>query len=95
MTALSLPFPSHVRRPLAVIAGAGALALLLAGGAALIAQVSGDRGIAPVAATTDISVGNIDVNVVGKTPEDARQQGWLAAEVQAWKKVGGPDLPPQ
>jgi hypothetical protein len=94
MTALTLPFPPHARRPLAAIAGAAALALLLAGGAALIAQVSGDRGIAPVAATTDISVGNIDVDVAGKTPEDARERGWQEAEVKAWKKVGGPDLPP-
>ena len=91
MTALTLPLSPPKRRLLPVVLGGAALAVA----AAVIAQVSGDRGIAPVAATTDISVGNIDVNVVGKNPEDARQQGWLAAEVQAWKKVGGPDLPPQ
>jgi hypothetical protein len=89
MTALTLPFPAHVRRPLAAIAGAVALVT----GVVLIAQVSGDRGISPVAASTDISVGGIEVNVVGKNPEDARLQGWKQAEVLAWKKIGGPDLP--
>ncbi len=90
MTALTLPFPPYVRRPLAAIAGALAIAV----GAALFAQVSGDRGIAPVAATTDISVGDIEVNVAGKSPEDAREQGWKQAEVLAWKKIGGPDMSP-
>jgi hypothetical protein len=90
MTALTLSFPPHGRRLLAIFAGGGALVAA----AALIAQVAGDRGIAPVAASTDISVGNIDVDVTGKTPEDAREQGWQEAEVKAWKKVGGPDLPP-
>ncbi|MGZ3234836.1 MAG: heavy-metal-associated domain-containing protein [Croceibacterium sp.] len=90
MTALKLPSTLHARRLLAVVFGGVALAV----GVALIAQVSGDRGIAPVAATTDISVGGIEVNVVGKSPEDAREQGWKQAEVLAWKKIGGPDLPP-
>jgi hypothetical protein len=89
MTALTLPFPPHARRLLAAILGGGALAIA----GVLIAQVSGDRGIAPVAASTDISVGGIEVNVVGKTPEDAREQGWKQAEVLAGKKIGGPDLP--
>ena len=83
MTALTLPFTPPARRLLAV----------LAGGVALLAQVMGDRGISPVAASTDISVGGIEVNVVGKSPEDAREQGWKQAEVLAWKKIGGPDLP--
>jgi hypothetical protein len=89
MTALTLPFTPPARRLLAVVLGGVALALA----AALIAQVSGDRGIPPVAATQDISVGGIDVDVVGKTPEEAREAGWQQAEVKAWKKVGGPDLP--
>ena len=90
MTALTLPFPRYIRRPLAALAAAVALVV----GVALIAQVSGERGIAPVAASTDISVGGIEVNVVGKSPEDAREQGWKQAEVLAWKKIGGPDIPP-
>lgn len=89
MTALTLPSTPHARRLLAVVFGALALAV----GVALFAQVLGDRGIPPVAATTDISVGGIEVNVVGKSPEDAREQGWNQAEVLAWKKIGGPDMP--
>jgi len=89
MTALTLPSPPHARRLLAVVLGGSALAVA----AALIAQVSGDRGIAPIAATQDISVGGIEVDVTGKTPEEAREAGWQQAEVKAWKKVGGPDLP--
>ncbi|MGZ5870426.1 MAG: hypothetical protein ACXWIX_12635, partial [Croceibacterium sp.] len=56
MTALQLPSTLHARRLLAVVFGGVALAV----GVALIAQVSGDRGIAPVAATTDISVRGIE-----------------------------------
>jgi hypothetical protein len=89
MTALTLPFAPPARRLFAAVSGVAALALA----GVLIAQVSGDRGIPPVAATADISVGGIQVNVVGKTPEDAREQGWKQAEVLAWKKIGGPDLP--
>lgn len=89
MTALTLPFAPPARRLFVAVSGVAALALA----GVLIAQVSGDRGIAPVAATTDISVGDIKVNVVGKSPEDAREQGWKQAEVLAWKKIGGPELP--
>jgi hypothetical protein len=69
------------------------LALALLAGAVLVAQVSGDRGIAPVASTTDISIGGIEVNVVGKDGEEARMLGWRDAQRQAWKKLGGPDMP--
>ena len=89
MTALTLPSSPHARRLLVALVGGSALA----GAAVLLAQVLGDRGIPPVAATTDISVGGIQVNVVGKNPQDAREQGWNQAEVLAWKKIGGPDLP--
>lgn len=93
MTGLTLPFPLQVRRSLAVIVGGAVLALALLAGAMLVAQVSGDRGIAPVASTTDISIGGIEVNVVGKDGEEARMLGWREAQRQAWKKLGGPDLP--
>ncbi|RPF70892.1 heavy-metal-associated domain-containing protein [Aurantiacibacter spongiae] len=59
----------------------------------LTAQVSGERGIAPVASSTDINVGGIEVDTTGDTPEEARQNGWLEAQRLAWKKIGGPDLP--
>ncbi|RIV90503.1 heavy-metal-associated domain-containing protein, partial [Aurantiacibacter xanthus] len=68
-----------------------AFALALA--AALMAQVAGDRGIPPVASSTDIEVHGIEVNVSGDNPEDARSKGWLEATRKAWKKIEGPELP--
>lgn len=70
---------------------AAALALAAAG-VALVAQVSGDRGIAPVASSTDIEVRGIKVDVTGKNPEDARLNGWRKAQRLAWEKLGGPDI---
>ena len=93
MTGLILPSRLHVRRPFALIAGGAVLALALLAGKVLVAQVSGDRGIAPVASTTDIEVRGIEVNVVGRNPEDARMLGWREAQRKAWEKLGGPDLP--
>lgn len=69
------------------------LALALLGGAyALVAQVAGDRGIAPTAASSDIEVRGIGVDVSGKSAEDARSNGWREAQRKAWAKVGGPKL---
>src|SRR5438105_3827225 len=88
----SLPFPrtSRVRR-LTVLIGA-ALALAFAG-ALVWAQVSGDRGIAPIASSTDIEAHGIKVNVVGDNPQDAREKGWREAMKLAWAKIGGPAIP--
>jgi hypothetical protein len=75
--------------------GAGAvLALALLGGtyALVLAQVSGDRGIAPTAASADIEVRGITVNVTGETPEKARANGWREAQRKAWEKAGGPKI---
>ena len=91
MTALSLPSRSAARFPLLLL-GALALALLAA---ALIAQVGGDRGIAPVASSSDIEVSGIEVNVLGSNAEDARQKGWQEAQRKAWEQLDGPDLPLQ
>ena len=84
-----LPAPQARRFP-ALLAGAVAVAVL---GAAVVAQVAGDRGIAPVASSTDIEVRGITVNTTGKTADEARYNGWREAQKQAWKKIGGPDLP--
>jgi hypothetical protein len=89
MTALSLPSRSAARHPLLLL-GALALALLAA---ALVAQVGGDRGIAPVASSSDIEVAGIEVNVVGSNAEDARQKGWQEAYRKAWEKLEGPAIP--
>lgn len=59
---------------------------------AVTAQVAADRGIAPVATTTDISVGGIEVNVQGSSPQDAREKGWKLAQRLGWEKLGGPQM---
>jgi hypothetical protein len=79
------------RRLLFPAAAAGLLALA----GILVAQVGGDRGIAPVATSTDIEVTGIQVNVVGDNPEDAREQGWMEAARLAWAEIGGPEIPDQ
>ncbi|OYW45381.1 MAG: hypothetical protein B7Z08_06615 [Sphingomonadales bacterium 32-68-7] len=91
MASLTLP-PARTARRLP-IALAGAALLLALAGAVLWAQVSGERGIAPVATSTDIEVSGIAVNVTGDTAEEARQNGWDEAAGLAWKQIGGPDLP--
>ena len=80
-------------RPLVRALGGAILALaLLGGGYALVAQVAGDRGIAPTAATSDIEARGISIDVSGKSAEDARAKGWREAQRKAWAKVGGPKL---
>lgn len=73
--------------------GIASLALLAAGAVHLTAQVEGDRGIPPLANSEDIQVNGIKVDVTGKTGAEARIEGWKQAEKDAWKKLGGPDLP--
>lgn len=76
-----------------VFAGLAAFALLaLVALASLVAQVGGDRGIAPVATTTDIEVRGIEVSATGDNPADARNNGWLEAQRLAWAKIGGPEM---
>ncbi|MFZ9395317.1 MAG: heavy-metal-associated domain-containing protein [Erythrobacter sp.] len=91
LSPLSL-MPSN--RPALRVLAAVALLVLLAGGmAALVAQIAGDRGIAPVAASSDIEVSGIAVDVRAENAEAAREKGWREAQKLAWKKIGGPDLP--
>jgi len=90
----SQTFPyRHLRASPAVPALAAILLLALGLAAALWAQVEGDRGIAPVASSTDIAVGGIDVDTKGDDAEDARLKGWAQARRLAWEKIGGPDIP--
>ncbi len=93
MASISLPPISPLRRAAALPAGLALLLAALAAGGALVAQVAGDRGIAPVASTTDIEVRGVRVNVTGKDAQDARLKGWLEAQRQAWKSINGPDIP--
>lgn len=81
-------------RTLAVILGGTALAgLAFVGTTRLVAQIEGDRGIAPLANSEDIQVNGIQVDVTGDTGAEARLAGWKQAEKLAWKKLGGPDMP--
>lgn len=89
---LRLPVPIGLRSRM----GAGALvALALLGGtyALVLAQVSGDRGIAPTAASADIEVRGIAVDVTADSPEKARSEAWREAQRKAWEKAGGPKIP--
>ena len=67
-----------------------ALASLLA--IAAWAQIAGERGIAPVAASRDIRVSGIAVDTKGDTPQEAREAGWKEAARLAWAKIKGPKL---
>lgn len=87
------PFWRGRSLPLAALVVPGIVLAILLAAAALLAQVGGDRGIAPVAATTDIEVGGIKVNVRGDSPEEAREAGWRQAQRLAWKRIGGPAIP--
>ncbi|MDP4539860.1 heavy-metal-associated domain-containing protein [Qipengyuania sp. DY56-A-20] len=69
-----------------------ALALLALGAAALVAQVAGERGIAPIAASRDISVTGVEVDVTGDNAQDARAKGWEVAQRKAWERLEGPEL---
>lgn len=69
--------------------------LALAGGAGWLAQaqVGGQRGIAAVAASRDIQVSDIEVDVRADSGTEAREEAWKEAQVKAWEKINGPDLP--
>ncbi|BDI61610.1 hypothetical protein MACH05_21700 [Qipengyuania nanhaisediminis] len=73
---------------------AAVLALgLLAGGYALVlAQVSGERGIAPTASSADLEVRGIAVDVRAESGAEARDQAWRQAQREAWEQLGGPAI---
>ena len=89
MASIPLPATSITRRLSWLLAAFA----LLAAGAVLVAQVSGDRGIAPIASSTDIEVRGIEVDVTGRNAEDARLEGWREAQRLAWEKLDGPEIP--
>ena len=88
---ISLPRPNLASVPaLFAVLLAGLLAGLVID--VLLAQVAGDRGIAPVAASSDIEVSGLKVDIRGKTAEQAREAGWRRAQRLAWDKIGGPAI---
>ena len=84
--ALSRLLSQNSRNHRLALAGAGLLVLGI-GGAVVWAQIEGDRGIAPVASTGDFEVTGIDVEVTGRTAEEARANGWHTATRLAWQKL--------
>ena len=84
-----IPSLPALRRPLPIFAGLAALVLLAA---AVWAQVGGERGIAPVAASSDISVTRIEVDATGESSDEARANGWEQAQRKAWERLKGPEL---
>ena len=61
-------------------------------GVAVWAQVGGERGIAPVASTSDIQVSGVEVDVHADTGTEAREKAWVEAQRKAWERVDGPEL---
>lgn len=70
-------------RPVPIVAAL----MLAAAGAILIAQIEGERGIAPIASSADFEVRDIDVDVAGSDADSARVAGWKLAQRLAWKKL--------
>lgn len=62
-----------------------ALLALTGLGAALFAQVEGERGIAPVASSGNFEVRDVHVDVEGPDAETARQSGWKLAQRLGWR----------
>ena len=75
-----------------VLAAILALALLGGGYAFVVAQVSGERGIAPTASSADIEVRGIEVDIRASSGAQARDQAWRRAQREAWSRVGGPAI---
>lgn len=95
-SALSGPFRGPLARALPPVrwALAAAFALILLGGgyALVMAQVSGERGIAPTASSADVEVRGIEVDVRADTGAQARDTAWQQAQREAWSRLGGPSL---
>jgi hypothetical protein len=89
-TTASFVAPSH--RPFIALAAPVLAVLGLVAGGTLLAQVGGERGIIPVASSTDIEVRGIEVNVTGDNSDDARRKGYEEAERKAWERIGGPAI---
>lgn len=64
--------------------------VLLAAGYLVVAQVAGERGIAPTASSADIEVRGIEVDITAESGEAAREEAWKRAQRLAWEKVDGP-----
>jgi hypothetical protein len=62
-------------------------ASLVAGGA-LYAQLEGaERGVPPIDSASTLEVTGVEVDVAGKTSEEARFEGWKQAQSKGWKAL--------
>ena len=80
---LTFASTTSFRRALAVLA----LLLLAAVSLRLLAQVEGERGIAPIASNGDFEVDGLVVETTGDSAEEAREKGWKEAQKLAWDKL--------
>ncbi len=69
-----------------------AVALAIVGPDRLMAQIEGDRGILPVATSSDIQIGGIEVETTGKDAAEARVNGWKLAQRMGWQMLKGPAM---
>ena len=65
-----------------------AVAATVLGGGALYAQLEGaDRGVPPIESASTFEVTGVEVDAVGKTPQEARMEGWKQAQSLGWKAL--------
>ena len=69
-----------------------AVTLAVIGPQRLIAQIEGDRGIIPVATSSDIQINGIEVETTGKDATEARENGWKLAQRTGWQMLKGPPM---
>lgn len=84
--------PGPAAQLFCALGAALAVALFAIGPDRLIAQIEGERGIPPIASSTDIQVGGIEVNVSADSGEEARAEAWELAQKKAWEKINGPPM---
>lgn len=65
-----------------------AFATTLIGGGALYAQLEGaDRGVPPIESASTFEVTGVEVDATGKTPQEARMEGWRQAQSRGWRAL--------
>jgi len=67
---------------------AAVVAVSMIGGSVLYAQLEGgDRGVPPIDSASTLEVTGIEVDVGGKSAEEARFEGWRLAQSRGWKAL--------
>ena len=77
-----------MRSRLLLAAAIGAATVVLGTAGVVYGQIEGgDRGVAPIATSSDYEVSNVLVDVSAKTPDAARYAGWRIAQRKAWQQL--------